>query len=60
MIGIRGLYLSGACVAMIATATTAHAQSEQPKKDVTTGEIVVTAQFRSQKLQDTPDRKSVV
>lgn len=58
MIGIRGFYLSGACVAMIATATTAQAQTATPqtsaKKEVTTGEIVVTAQFRSQKLQDTP------
>jgi iron complex outermembrane receptor protein len=56
MTGIRGLYLSSASIALLAAATPALAQTApaETKKGPTTTEIVVTAQFRSQKLQDTP------
>jgi iron complex outermembrane receptor protein len=59
MTGTRGLYLSCAAMALIfgaaSPACAAGAADETPApKDNTTTEIVVTAQFRSQKLQDTP------
>ncbi|HWU02703.1 MAG TPA: TonB-dependent receptor [Novosphingobium sp.] len=61
MTALRGQLLSGACVALLALAASpALAQSkadEAPKpagRDAGTPEIVVTAQFRAQKLQDTP------
>ena len=57
MSGFRGELLSGACMALMALAASpamAQTTADSAKKDAGTPEIVVTAQFRSQKLQDTP------
>jgi len=54
MIGNRGLFLSSASVALMMGAASPAFAADEQKKDVGTPEIVVTAQFRSQKLQDTP------
>ena len=51
---MRAVYAAGSAALAIAIATPAFAADKAPAADDTTKEIVVTAQFRSQKLQDTP------
>lgn len=58
--GLRGALLATVSAATFFTASAAHAQEtadtkkEQATDEATMREIIVTAQFRSQKLQDTP------
>lgn len=50
----RSLFFKGACLAGLISTAPALAQTEAAEEAAVEGEIVVTAQFREQNLQDTP------